>query len=129
MWRVLAVLSNRGEQRQIDLSGMTSIDVSTLSRLVTRLVHMGLVTRSRSKNNSREVVVELSEKGRDVVGRLIPVAKTLERAAIAGVPAKDLAVVKRCLHRIYANMMGSEKVGRSDGDRGRAHRVPPRLWD
>jgi len=38
MWRVLAALSANGEQRQIDLAAMTSIDVSTLSRLVTRLV-------------------------------------------------------------------------------------------
>ena len=31
MWRVLAALSNNdGEQRLIDLAGMTSIDVSTL---------------------------------------------------------------------------------------------------
>jgi hypothetical protein len=29
MWRVLAVLSNDGGQRQIDLAGKTSIDVST----------------------------------------------------------------------------------------------------
>ena len=35
MWRVLAALSNRGEQRQIDLVDMTSIDASTMSRLVT----------------------------------------------------------------------------------------------
>jgi DNA-binding MarR family transcriptional regulator len=124
MWRVLAVLSNKGKQRQVDLSGMTSIDVSTLSRLVTRLVHMGFVLRARSKTNSREVVVELSEKGREVVDRLIPVAKTLERTAIGGVPAKDLAVVKRSLHRIYANMAEAEKSGRA-----RSARSPARLWD
>ena len=48
MWRVLAALSTNGEQRQIDLATMTSTDASTLSRLVTRLVRIGLVTRSRS---------------------------------------------------------------------------------
>ena len=41
MWRVLAALSNNGEQRQIDLVTMTSIDASTMSRLVSRLVRMG----------------------------------------------------------------------------------------
>ena len=35
MWRVLAALSNNGEQRQIDLVDMTSIDASTMSRLVS----------------------------------------------------------------------------------------------
>ena len=59
MWRVLAALSNNGEQRQVDLVDMTSIDASTMSRLVSRLVRIGLVTRSRSANSSREVVVAL----------------------------------------------------------------------
>ena len=44
MWRVLAVLSSDGGQRQIDVAAKTSIDVSTLSRVVTRLTEMGLVT-------------------------------------------------------------------------------------
>jgi MarR family transcriptional regulator, organic hydroperoxide resistance regulator len=33
MWRVMAVLAENGEHRLIDLSIMTSIDASTLSRL------------------------------------------------------------------------------------------------
>ena len=104
MWRVLAALSNNGGQRQVDLSGMTSIDVSTMSRLVSRLVRSGLVTRSRSATSNREVVVALSPKGRALVQRMIPIAKALERKASAGLPAKDLAVVKRMLTRMYGNL-------------------------
>jgi DNA-binding MarR family transcriptional regulator len=105
MWRVLAALSNNGEQRQVDLVTMTSIDASTMSRLVSRLVRNGLVTRSRSAKSSREVVVELSPKGRALVQRLIPIAKRLERTASAGLPAKDLAVAKRALGQMYDNLV------------------------
>lgn len=104
MWRVLAALSNNGEQRQIDLVGMTSIDASTMSRLVTRLVRDGLVTRSRSKSSSREVVVALSPKGRALVARLIPIAQQLERTASTGLPARDLVALKRLLSRVYENL-------------------------
>jgi DNA-binding MarR family transcriptional regulator len=110
MWRVLAALSNNGEQRQIDLAAMTSIEASTLSRLVTRLIRMGLVTRSRSKTSSREVLVELAPQGRALVRRLIPAAEELERTAIAGLPAKDLAVVKNALRKMYENMEGGRPV-------------------
>jgi DNA-binding MarR family transcriptional regulator len=103
MWRVLAALSNNGGQRQVDLSGMTSIDVSTMSRLVSRLVRTGFVTRSRSATSSREVVVALSPKGRALVLRLIPIASRLEQNASVGLSAKELAVVKRLLSRIYQN--------------------------
>ena len=104
MWRVLAVLSNNGGQRQIDLAGLTSIDASTLSRLVTRLVRMGLVSRARSRTSSREVVVSLSAKGRALVDRLIPAALRLEDTLGRGLSQRDRAVVKRALRRMYANV-------------------------
>ena len=106
MWRVLAALSNNGEQRQVDLVTMTSIDASTMSRLVSRLVRVGLVTRSRSATSNREVVVALSGKGRALVQRLIPIAQALERKASAGLSAKELVVVKRLLSRMHQNFAG-----------------------
>jgi MarR family transcriptional regulator, organic hydroperoxide resistance regulator len=104
MWRLLAVLSYRGAQRQVDLVDMTSIDASTVSRLVTRLARLGLVTRKRSETSNREVVIELTAKGRTQVERIIPFAHKLEQMAASGVPAKDMAVVKRSLRRMYENI-------------------------
>jgi DNA-binding MarR family transcriptional regulator len=110
-WRVLAVLASNGGQRQIDLADLTSIEASTLSRLVTRLVRTGLVTRTRSANSNREVVVKLSPKGQTLVARLIPIARDYEAAAIAGITASELASLKRCLRRMYGNMK-TENVAR-----------------
>ncbi len=110
MWRVLAVLANDGGQRQVDVAARTSIDVSTLSRVVTRLVKMGLVTRTRSATNNREVVVRLTPKGSAVLARVIPHAIALERRAIAGVPAEDLRVVRRSLRRMYQNLASSAGI-------------------
>lgn len=104
MWRVMAVLASKGSQRQIDLADLTSIEVSTLSRLVSRLVRKGLVTRTRSTNSNREVTVKLGPKGQSLVSHLIPIALDFEAAAIAGLSAKDIAVLKRCLRRMYGNM-------------------------
>ncbi len=105
-WRVMAVLANQGAQRQIDLADLTSIEVSTLSRLITRMVRMGLVTRRRSENSNREVVVELAAKGRGLVKRIIPLAHRLEASACAGIPASDMTAVKRALRRMFENMSG-----------------------
>jgi MarR family transcriptional regulator, organic hydroperoxide resistance regulator len=122
MWRVLAALAYNGEQRLIDLALMTSIDVSTLSRLVTRLLHAGLVSRKRSKTSNREVLIELTAKGRGIVDRLIPIARNLERTAVDGIVPKDLAAIKRSLRRIYENMEKSESRSRRQSSRtaGRA---------
>jgi len=103
-WRVLAVLSNSGKQRQIDLAGLASIDPSTLSRLAARLVRQGFVTRLRSRTSSREVEVQLTAKGRTAVRKLIPVAIETERLAASGIPAAQIAVVKRALQIMYRNL-------------------------
>ena len=104
MWRVLAALSNNGGVRQIDVAEMTSIDVSTLSRLITRLVHMGLVSRRRSATNSREVTVQLAPEGKALVAQLIPIAEALQDTATQGLSKQELAVVKRALRRMHDNL-------------------------
>jgi DNA-binding MarR family transcriptional regulator len=108
MWRTMVVLAAKGEQRQIDLSGMTSIDVSTLSRLVTRLVRRGLVTSNRSRASSREVVIDLSAKGRALVERLIPHGRAIEATMVAGVAPQDVAAAKRVLRQIYRNLTDTQ---------------------
>ena len=121
MWRVMAALASAGELRQIDLADLTSIDASTLSRLVTRLAQLGIVTRTRSASSNREVAIKLSAKGDALVGRLIPIARDYEAAAIAGLPVQDLAVLKRCLRRVYENMKNNvAEVERSEARGGRA---------
>jgi DNA-binding MarR family transcriptional regulator len=106
MWRVMAVLAANGSQRQIDIVDLTSIEASTLSRLISRLVRLGVVLRARSANSNREVAVELSGKGAALVARLIPIALAYEQAAIAGLSREETLVLKRCLRRVYGNMKG-----------------------
>lgn len=112
MWRVLVALSNEGKQRQVDLGDMTSIDTSTLSRMVTRLMKMGLVTRTRSETSNREVEVGLTAKGNALLDKLVPVAIGYEREAVAGISKADLAIVKRALRRMHENLIVSRDKAR-----------------
>lgn len=111
MWRVLAALSEHGVQRQIDVATATSIDASTLSRLVTRLVRMRLVTRRRSRTSNREVLVQLTPHGTLILDGLIPVAQALHDEAVRAISSKDQALLQRLLHRMYTNVMGSRSAG------------------
>src|SRR5580704_5925688 len=69
-WRVLAALANNGGLRQTDLAELTSIDASTLSRLITRLARDGLVKRTRSNADSREVAVALTPRAKSLLASL-----------------------------------------------------------
>ncbi len=110
MWRVLAALSSHGAQRHTDLAGLTSIEVSTLSRIVTRLVRTGLVVRTPSKTSGREIAVGLSERGRSLVERLIPLGLRYQEIASAGLSAKERAVLRRALRHMYQNLVAAEAI-------------------
>src|SRR5215471_16674913 len=101
MWRVIAVLAERGEQRLIDLSIMTSIDASTLSRLTEAMRRKQLVVRQRSPHNKREVVVSIAARGVELVGILGPIALAYEKEMIAGLSASDLASTRRALRGMF----------------------------
>jgi len=81
-------------------------------------VRTGLVTRTRSANSNREVVVKLSAKGQTLVARLIPIARDYEVAAIAGITASELASLKRCLRRMYDNMKNKNVARMSEATSG-----------
>jgi MarR family transcriptional regulator, organic hydroperoxide resistance regulator len=103
-WRVLAVLATHGALRQTDLAALTSIEVSTLSRLITRLVHDDLVRRTRSRADTREVAVALTRKARTLLRRLIPVATGLQSRATRGLARRDLATLRRVLRQMHRNL-------------------------
>ena len=103
-WRVLAALSSKAPLRQIDIAEITSTEVSTMSRLITRLVHMGLVSRTRSTRSNREVVVDLTPKAAALVAQLIPIAEELQATATQGLSKPELALVKRALRRMHENL-------------------------
>jgi DNA-binding MarR family transcriptional regulator len=108
MWRVLAVLAEAGPQRQIDLAELTSIDASTLSRLIKTVQRLGLVTRARSASSLREVSIELTPQGRAVVRSLIPRALDYEAAAVRGLSPRELDVLKTLLRRVHTNMSAAD---------------------
>lgn len=110
MWRVLLSLASAGAQRQVDLSDQTSVEVSTLSRLVSKLAQKGLVTRARAENSNREVTIALTGKGNELVSALIPIARHLEQTAISHLSSKELVALKKTLRQIYRNLTHSPTI-------------------
>ena len=103
-WRVLAALAAHGSQRLSDLAGLTSIELSTSSRLVSRMVRDGLVRRIRADGDKRERRVVLTAKGLRTTHAIIPTARRYERLALAGLRAAEGRALKRLLVRVYANL-------------------------
>jgi MarR family transcriptional regulator, organic hydroperoxide resistance regulator len=103
-WRVLAALLAQGPQRLSDLARLTSIDLSTLSRLVGRMERQALVARTRADGDKRALDVQLQAKGRRIAQAIIPTAEHYERIALAGISAEEERLLKGLLERVYLNL-------------------------
>lgn len=100
-WRVLAVLAKHGEQTVGDLSALTSINVSTLSRLVGRMERTALVTRRRQGEDGRTVTVALLRKGRDHAARLAPRAEAYADRLTESFTEAELQTLKQLLIKLH----------------------------
>jgi len=103
-WRVLAALRERDGRRMGDLSVTTSIEVSTLTRLVDNVEQKGLVARRRDAEDSRAVLVHVTPAGRRLTRRILPIAERYETVALKGFGAAEAESLRAALRRLYANM-------------------------
>lgn len=104
MWRALAALHYDEGQRMGELGRLTSIDVSTLTRIVDGLERRGLIERRRSDSDARSVRVHLTAAGRSLTERIIPLAEHYETVALSGFSAEEAALLKAMLRRLHDNM-------------------------
>ncbi|MCA1908666.1 MAG: MarR family transcriptional regulator [Magnetospirillum sp.] len=112
MWRVMSALLDEGEQRLGDLSRITAIELSTLSRITASMDRAGLVNRRRSGEDARAVLITLSKDGRRMAEAIVPKALQWESAAIAGMSEDEVRTLKGLLQRIYGNVEGQDVVVR-----------------
>jgi DNA-binding MarR family transcriptional regulator len=104
MYRVLSALREMPDQRLNDLAKMTTIEISTLSRLIGTLGTRGLVSRSRLKNNARTVEINLTDAGVSLIDEVMPIAKHFEEVAISQLSGKELRLIKRALIDVYERL-------------------------
>ena len=103
-WRVCAALHHAPHQRLSQLAEHTSAEPSTLSRVVDGLLQRGLLVRDRSDEDGRALALSLTDAGRDLTLRIIPLAQLFERVALAGLSSAQADALRGMLHSVYANL-------------------------
>jgi DNA-binding MarR family transcriptional regulator len=108
MYRVLASLWELSEQRLNDLSAMTTIEISTLSRLIGTMERKGLVSRRRLEDNARTVAISLTGKGRTLAEKLMPIAVHFEEVAVSRLDPKEVTNITKVLAEVYESLNNIE---------------------
>ncbi|KOV57484.1 MarR family transcriptional regulator [Streptomyces sp. NRRL WC-3618] len=89
-FRMLVVLSTRGDTKLVTLADLLQVAPSTAMRMVDRLIAAGLAERRLNPANRRETQLGLTEEGR----RTVEDVMARRRAEVAGIVAR-LAPARR----------------------------------
>lgn len=75
------------------------LDTNTLSPLLKRIETMGLVNRVRSSSDERSVIVTLTEEGKQLKKKALPIPeKMLENLSAEGIDIDEIAGLKKMLN-------------------------------
>lgn len=107
-WRVLARLSRRDGQRQIDLAEALDVEPITLCRMVDRLEEAQLVERRRDGSDRRAWNIHLTEAARPLIEELRALGQTFHEEALAGISEEEKEAVGATFARIRANLAKAE---------------------
>ena len=96
----LAMLLERGTLSQNELGRLTAMDVATIKGVVDRLAKKDLLTIRPDPGDARRNLIELTENGREVITRAIPVAFEISRKTVAPLSPQEQETLIKLLERI-----------------------------
>ncbi|MEO6090190.1 MAG: MarR family transcriptional regulator [Umezawaea sp.] len=85
-FRLLVVLDGRGPMKLIGLAELLAVNPSAATRMVDRLVSVGMVDRRQNPATRREVVIGLTDVGRQVVRGVTELRRTEIAEIVARMP-------------------------------------------
>ena len=98
-WRVLA--SIRRQARTVnDLAERVLVNQSTLSKALDRMERDDLIERQPVPEFRSKVEISITEKGQELIDRLIDLANDYENLSLRQMSNDDMRQLKKLLHRL-----------------------------
>jgi DNA-binding MarR family transcriptional regulator len=103
-WRVLAALCARRRCSMRELADLATVDRTTLTRTVDRMEKSGWATRLGDTKDLRVTRLAPTAAGERLFERLWPTVERLNRAAVDGLPAGAVDMLRWTLERMKSNL-------------------------
>lgn len=105
-WRTLLILNGHGPRTTTELSQITVIERTALTRTIDQLQEAGLVERQASDSDRRSTTIEITREGVAVLNRARKHVMIAYRTAMQDVSRKDAAEAIALIRRIVRNLGG-----------------------
>jgi DNA-binding MarR family transcriptional regulator len=103
-WSVLDRLAEEDGISQRELAARTFKDQPTTARLLDKLMALGLVRRDDSTSDRRAFAIVITDSGRELRERIVPVAQAMNDDAGRGLSDEDRRQLFRMLNHLQKNM-------------------------
>ena len=101
---LLEICFERGEEcTATQLAEFLPVDPARISRLVTRLVDLGLLSRRRLRSDRRVVMLRLTDEGAELAAQILQSTERYSARLTEGISQDDMRVFESVASRIVAN--------------------------
>jgi DNA-binding MarR family transcriptional regulator len=121
-FRLLVVLARHEDTKLVTLAAQLAVNPSTAVRMVERLIAAGLVDRKVNPANRREVLLRLTESGRQIVDEVTARRRAEIAAIVAAMPPEQRSGLVSAL-RAFTDAGGEPPAGEPSRD------AVPLGWD
>ena len=101
---IMVILSEHDDVSSRDINKTTGVDKATITRALDRLIDKGLISRTKSKTDSRLIKLKLTAKGNRTFSQIEENALAWEREFVRGVKHTELNNLLNTLSKLDANL-------------------------
>ena len=101
---IMVILSEHDDVSSRDINKTTGMDKATITRALDRLIHKQLISRTKSKKDSRLIKLKLTAKGKRTFVQIEENALAWERDFLKGVKITELNSLLKILSKLDANL-------------------------
>ena len=105
-YHFLRVLWEKDEITQRELAATVGMKEPTTFTALAGMEKQGLLTRKRDSDDRRKMTVKLTDKGRGLKPKLIPIAKAVNDRPLTGLAPEQVSVLKTMLETLRNNLLG-----------------------
>ena len=108
-WTFLRILWESDGLTQRELSQQAGVTEPTTFSALKSMEKLGLIAREHALHNRRKVLIRLTQKGKLLKRRLVPLATEVNDIALDGVRPADLSTTRRTLLAMIENLARNEQ--------------------
>ena len=121
-WTFLRILWEQDGLTQRELSEQAGVMEPTTFSALKAMEILGYIRRNQNKTNKKKVFIHLTPKGRALKAKLVPLALDVNRIAIRGASASDVAIARKTMLKMIENLARDEDAVLSSPARQRPSR-------